>query len=41
MSLGIAPLFSLSEVRAYTSADLSNAAFLAEQGIITTQTLEK
>jgi len=30
-------LFSLSEVRAYTSTDVSNASFLAEKGLIVTQ----
>lgn len=34
-------LFSLNEVRAYTSTDVSNATFLAEQGIITTQSSTK
>lgn len=34
-------LFSLNEVRAYTSSDASNATFLAEQGIIMSQSSTK
>lgn len=34
-------LFSLSEVRAYSSTDVSNATFLADQGIIVKQSTDK